>query len=71
MNDRQLLVKTVMKILETNSSDHYPVSISVLSSYTEIKDKPKIDQHTSLCKTRIKWDKVDKERYSQLSTNKS
>ena len=40
----------------------------MLSSYTEIKDKLKTDQHTSLCKTRIKWDKVDKERYSQLVT---
>ena len=68
MNDRQITEKTVMKNLETNSSDHYPVSISVLSSYTEIKDKLKADQHTSLCKTRIKWDKVDKERYSQLVT---
>ena len=68
MKDRQITEKNCYKHLETNSSDHYPVSISVLSSYTEIKDKLKTDQHTSLCKTRIKWDKVDKERYSQLVT---
>ena len=68
MCERQITKKTVLKELESNVSDHYPVSVSLLtcSSKETQKSEPKETAQSISCATRINWTKVDKEKYAQI-----
>ena len=67
-SERQISKKTVLKEMEMNLSDHYPISINILSSTTIKNIKLKGEACGASCTTRINWTKVDKEKYAGIVT---
>ena len=54
--------KTVIKNMDTNLSDHYPIRTTIASSFI----KQSQGQKDIGILPRINWSKVDKNRYSDL-----
>ena len=67
-SERHISKKTVLKEMEMNLSDHYPISINILSSTTIKNNKLKGEACGASCTTRINWTKVDKEKYAGIVT---